>query len=391
MTAGVVTAHLDDVPTICSTRTPSPTGSRCATTSASAPSASTPGWRRAPGDQAIERHDEAPEEGGSERPRGALRRRRGGARFTVDGEELDAPAGTLVFVSDPSSRARRSRPSRTRPSSWSARRAASRSSRRTGRSAGCASSAGSSRGFFATVRGTRPAWSWSSPERRRASGARPRASSPDAATRSRCSPATRTGSRRRRRGREPGRPRARDPDRRRRRGAGRGGRRAGRRASSATSTSGSTTRWRRSSRRWEIEADEFRRVTEVTYLGQVYGDDGGAQADAPARPGTIVQVGSALAYRGIPLQAPTAAPSTRSAASPTRCAPSSCTSGSGVRITTVHLPALNTTQFGLVRRACRAAAAGRAGLPARGGRARDRVGQRAPAAARALGRRLDGR
>ena len=56
-------------------------------------------------------------------------------------------------------------------------------------------------------------------------------------------------------------------------------------ASSGRSTSGSTTRWRRSSRRvWDIEPAEFRRVTEVTYLGAVLRHDGRAQADAPAQP-----------------------------------------------------------------------------------------------------------
>jgi hypothetical protein len=53
------------------------------------------------GDQAIERHDEAPAEGGTNGHEELYVVVRGAARFTVDGEELDAPAGTLVFVSDP--------------------------------------------------------------------------------------------------------------------------------------------------------------------------------------------------------------------------------------------------------------------------------------------------
>jgi hypothetical protein len=55
-----------------------------------------------PGDQAIERHDEAPKEDGTAGHEELYVVVRGAARFTVDGEELDAPAGTLVFVSDPS-------------------------------------------------------------------------------------------------------------------------------------------------------------------------------------------------------------------------------------------------------------------------------------------------
>jgi short-subunit dehydrogenase len=52
----------------------------------------------------------------------------------------------------------------------------------------------------------------------------------------------------------------------------------------------------------EMKLEEHKRVTEVTYLGYVYGTLGSAKADAPRNKGVIVQVGSALAYRGIPLQ-----------------------------------------------------------------------------------------
>ena len=52
----------------------------------------------------------------------------------------------------------------------------------------------------------------------------------------------------------------------------------------------------------EMTADEFRRVTEVTYLGFVYGTMAALKRMLPRNRGTIVQVGSALAYRGIPLQ-----------------------------------------------------------------------------------------
>src|SRR5439155_4437481 len=52
----------------------------------------------------------------------------------------------------------------------------------------------------------------------------------------------------------------------------------------------------------EISAEEFRRVTEVTYLGVVYGTMAALKRMRPRDRGVIVQVGSALAYRGIPLQ-----------------------------------------------------------------------------------------
>jgi len=53
---------------------------------------------------------------------------------------------------------------------------------------------------------------------------------------------------------------------------------------------------------WEIEPDEFRRVTDVTYHGVVYGTMSALRRMRPRDRGAIVQVGSALAYRGIPLQ-----------------------------------------------------------------------------------------
>src|SRR5262249_26487952 len=54
----------------------------------------------------------------------------------------------------------------------------------------------------------------------------------------------------------------------------------------------------------EITPDEFRRATEVTYLGSVWGTQAALKRMRPRDEGVIVQVGSALAYRGIPLQAP---------------------------------------------------------------------------------------
>jgi NADP-dependent 3-hydroxy acid dehydrogenase YdfG len=70
----------------------------------------------------------------------------------------------------------------------------------------------------------------------------------------------------------------------------------------------------------EMTAAEFKRVTEVTYLGFVYGTLAALKRMLPRDRGTIVHVGSALAYRSIPLQAPTARPSTPSSGFTRRCA-----------------------------------------------------------------------
>ena len=99
----------------------------------------------------------------------------------------------------------------------------------------------------------------------------------------------------------------------------------------------------------QLTADEVRRVTEVTYLGSVHGILSALRRMGPRDEGAIVQVGSALAYRGIPLQA-------------SYCAAKFAVQGfvdslrtellhehSGVRLTSVHLPAVNTPQFGWVR------------------------------------------
>lgn len=53
---------------------------------------------------------------------------------------------------------------------------------------------------------------------------------------------------------------------------------------------------------WEITPEEFRRATEVTYLGFVYGTMAALKRMRPRDHGTIIQVGSALAYQSIPLQ-----------------------------------------------------------------------------------------
>ncbi|KJS62023.1 SDR family oxidoreductase [Streptomyces rubellomurinus] len=95
----------------------------------------------------------------------------------------------------------------------------------------------------------------------------------------------------------------------------------------------------------EISAEEFRRVTEVTYLGYVNATRAALRRMLPRDHGTVVQVGSAIAYRGIPLQ--TAYSGAKHALQgwheALRC--ELLASGSGVRVTMVQLPAVNTPQF----------------------------------------------
>lgn len=99
----------------------------------------------------------------------------------------------------------------------------------------------------------------------------------------------------------------------------------------------------------EMTPEDYRRVTEVTYLGVVYGTLAALKRMLPRDRGVIVQVGSALAYRGIPLQS-------------AYCAAKHAIQGfhdslrselihdkSNVRVTMVQLPAMNTPQFSWVK------------------------------------------
>src|SRR5918994_2669295 len=99
----------------------------------------------------------------------------------------------------------------------------------------------------------------------------------------------------------------------------------------------------------EMTSEEFKRVTDVTYLGAVYGTLSALRRMLPRDNGVIVQVGSALAYRGIPLQS-------------AYCAAKHAIQGfndslrselihdeSNVRVTMVQLPAMNTPQFSWVK------------------------------------------
>ncbi|MCA1724997.1 MAG: SDR family oxidoreductase, partial [Thermomicrobia bacterium] len=99
----------------------------------------------------------------------------------------------------------------------------------------------------------------------------------------------------------------------------------------------------------EMTAEEFKRVTEVTYLGFVYGTLSALKRMLPRDRGTIVQVGSALAYRSIPLQAAYCASKAaiRGFTDSLRC--ELLHDKSHVHVTMVQMPALNTPQFGWVK------------------------------------------
>lgn len=99
----------------------------------------------------------------------------------------------------------------------------------------------------------------------------------------------------------------------------------------------------------KMESKDFKRVTEVTYLGQVYGTQTALKWMLPRNEGTIILVGSALAYRGIPLQS-------------AYCGAKHGIHGffeslrselihdkSNIKLSMVQLPAMNTTQFGFVK------------------------------------------
>lgn len=99
----------------------------------------------------------------------------------------------------------------------------------------------------------------------------------------------------------------------------------------------------------EIEPDEFRRVTDVTYLGTVWGTMVALDRMLPRDHGKIVQVGSALAYRGIPLQAAYCGAKHGIQGFNDSLYTELLHDRSNVRLTQVNLPAVNTPQFGWVR------------------------------------------
>ncbi|HJS91689.1 MAG TPA: SDR family oxidoreductase [Steroidobacteraceae bacterium] len=94
-----------------------------------------------------------------------------------------------------------------------------------------------------------------------------------------------------------------------------------------------------------LQPEEVRRVTEVTYLGTVNGTLSALRRMLPRDRGSIVQVGSALAYRSIPLQAPYCGAKAAIRGFTDSLRTELIHSGSRVRLTMVQMPALNTPQF----------------------------------------------
>jgi NAD(P)-dependent dehydrogenase (short-subunit alcohol dehydrogenase family) len=95
--------------------------------------------------------------------------------------------------------------------------------------------------------------------------------------------------------------------------------------------------------------EEYRRVTEVTYLGYVYGTQAALRRMLPRDRGTIVQVGSALAFRSIPLQSAYCAAKHAIVGFTEALRCELVHERSKVHVTEVHLPAVNTPQFDIQR------------------------------------------
>jgi NAD(P)-dependent dehydrogenase (short-subunit alcohol dehydrogenase family) len=99
----------------------------------------------------------------------------------------------------------------------------------------------------------------------------------------------------------------------------------------------------------DITPEEFRRVTDVTYFGQVNGTRAALTRMLPRDHGSIVLVGSALAYRGIPLQSAYCAAKHAIQGFQDSVRTELLNAGSRVRLTMVQLPGVNTPQFDWVR------------------------------------------
>jgi len=99
----------------------------------------------------------------------------------------------------------------------------------------------------------------------------------------------------------------------------------------------------------EMKAEEYHRVTNVTYLGYVYGTLAALKRMLPRDRGTIVQVGSALCYRSIPLQSAYCAAKHAIVGFTDSLRCELYHDNSNVHVTVVQMPALNTPQFDWVR------------------------------------------
>ncbi|CAN7623284.1 SDR family oxidoreductase [Phenylobacterium sp. LjRoot164] len=99
----------------------------------------------------------------------------------------------------------------------------------------------------------------------------------------------------------------------------------------------------------DMDPLEFRRITEVTFLGQVHGVRAALARMTPRNRGVIVLVGSALAYRGIPLQSAYCAAKHALQGFQDSVRAELLEAGSSVKLTMVQLPGVNTPQFDWIR------------------------------------------
>jgi NAD(P)-dependent dehydrogenase (short-subunit alcohol dehydrogenase family) len=96
---------------------------------------------------------------------------------------------------------------------------------------------------------------------------------------------------------------------------------------------------------WQVTEEEYRRVTEVVYLGTVHGTKAALEHMMPRDRGRIVQVGSALAWRAIPLQGAYCASKHAVKGFTESLRTELLHTGSAISVSQVHLPAMNTPQF----------------------------------------------
>jgi len=100
---------------------------------------------------------------------------------------------------------------------------------------------------------------------------------------------------------------------------------------------------------WQMTPEEFRRVTEVTYLGQVHGTMAALRHMRPLNRGKIIQIGSALAYRGIPLQSAYCGAKHAIRGFTNALRTELIHERSAIQLTIMELPAVNTPQFDWAR------------------------------------------
>jgi len=100
---------------------------------------------------------------------------------------------------------------------------------------------------------------------------------------------------------------------------------------------------------WDLTPEEFVRVVDVTFLGQVNGTRAALDRMRPRNRGTIIEVGSALAYRGIPLQSAYCASKHAVQGFVDSLRTELMHEGSAIHLGMVQLPALNTPQFDIQR------------------------------------------